>query len=247
MRTNGRSASTYGLPMSRQIVVSGGAGYWCGPEGAKLDEYVLSLVDTPLPRVCALFTASGDAESFVRMFYEQFERRCEVSHLSLFLPPFDDPAELLARQDVIYVGGGNTANMLAVWRVHGVDRLLRDALDRGTILYGSSAGGICWFDSGLTDSLSFDGSLHPLGNGLGFIAGSHAPHFDRSGRAQTYMFEVAEGRLAGGIGVDDFAAVHFIDGGIHRIVATRTDATAYLVAPAADIQATATRLPATIL
>ncbi|MEQ1704252.1 MAG: Type 1 glutamine amidotransferase-like domain-containing protein, partial [Ilumatobacteraceae bacterium] len=138
--------------MSHQIVVSGGAGYWCGPEGFKLDEYVLSLTDNRRPRVCAVCTASGDSETYVSGFYEQFGQRCEASHLSLFLPPFEDPADLLARQDVIYVGGGSTANMLAVWRVHGIDKLLREALDRGTILYGSSAGGICWFESGLTDS-----------------------------------------------------------------------------------------------
>ncbi len=94
----------------------------------------------------------------------------ETSHLSLFLPPFSEPEQLLVRQDVIYVGGGSTANMLAVWRLHGIDQILRNCLDNGAILYGSSAGGICWFESGLT--LSFDGSLRPLHNGLGLIAGA---------------------------------------------------------------------------
>jgi peptidase E len=165
----------------------------------------------------------------VRGFYEQFEGRCEVSHLSLFLPPFEDPAELLARQDLIYVSGGSTANMLAVWRVHGIERLLAEALDRGTILYGSSAGGICWFESGLTDSLSFDGTLRPLTNGLGLLAGSHAPHFDRPDRRDVYEAMVADGRLHDGVGIDDFAAVHYVDGHIHDVIATRPDATAYAV------------------
>jgi dipeptidase E len=215
--------------MARQIVVSGGAGYWCGPEGSKLDDYALSLTGVSRPRICAVCTASGDSESYLRGFYDQFQDRCEVSHLSLFVPPFDDPAQLIARQDLIYVGGGSTANLLAVWRLHGIDRLLGDALDRGTILYGSSAGGICWFESGLTDSLSFDGTLRPLTNGLGVLDGSHAPHFDRPDRRDIYAAMVADGRLQAGVGIDDFAAVHYLDGAVHRVVASRARASASTV------------------
>ena len=224
-----RRASRIVAAVSRQIVVSGGAGYWCGPEGSRLDDYALELTGTARPRVCAVCTASGDSESYLRGFYEQFQDRCEVSHLPLFVPPFEDPADLLSRQDLIYVGGGSTANMLAVWRLHGIDRLLSEALDRGTILYGSSAGGICWYESGLTDSLSFDGTLRPLTNGLGLLTGSHAPHFDRPGRRNAYTAMVADGRLHNGIGIDDFAAVHYVDGEIHAVVATRPDASASVV------------------
>lgn len=233
--------------MARQIVVSGGAGYWCGPEGSKLDEYALSLTGVARPRICAVLTASGDAEIYVRGFHEQYEGRCEVSHLPLFMPPFEDPAELLARQDIIYVGGGSTANMLAVWRVHGIDRLLTDALDRGTILYGSSAGGICWFESGLSDSLSFNGTLRPLTNGIGVLAGSHSPHFDLPGRAAVYADMVADGRLADGIGIDDFAAVHYVDGEVHHVVAALPDATAHLVASDGGSGARVTPLRATLI
>ncbi len=233
--------------MARQIVVSGGAGYWSGPDGLKLDDYVMSLVDKPRPRVCVVCTASGDSETLVGGFYEQFSQRCEVSHLSLFLPPFDDPAELLARQDVIYVGGGSTANLLAVWRVHGIDQLMSNAFDNGTILCGSSAGGICWFESGLTDSLSFDGCLRPLRNGLGLLPRSHAPHFDRPGRAETYTAMINDGDLADGIGIDDFAAVHFIDGEIHRVVASRPNSTAHQVTRASDGPPIITACPAILI
>lgn len=233
--------------MAGQIVVSGGAGYWSGPEGVKLDDYALSLTGRSRPRVCVLCTASGDAEGYIRSFYEHFEARCEVSHLPLFLPPFADPAELLARQDLIYVGGGSTANMLAVWRVHGIDRLLIAAMERGTVLYGSSAGGICWFESGLTDSLSFDGSLFPLTNALGILAGSHAPHFDQPGRADAYAAMVADGRLAAGIGIDDYAAAHYVDGRLSHIVTSRADATAHLVAADGATGAVVTRMRATAL
>ena len=238
---------TYCPAMAAQIVVSGGAGYWCGPEGSKLDEYALSLTAVQRPRICALSTASGDSESYIRGFYEQFQDRCEVSHLSLFLPPFEDPAELLARQDLIYVGGGSTANLLAVWRVHRVDRFLADAVDRGTILYGSSAGGICWFESGLTDSLSFDGTLRPLTNALGMIGGSHAPHFDRPDRRDAYVAMIADGRLSSGVGIDDFAAVHYIDGRIQHVVATRSDASAHLVTADGRAGASVSPLNATVI
>lgn len=230
--------------MRREIVVAGGAGYWCGPEGRKLDDYVLALTSKSRPKVCAICTASGDSETYLRGFYEEFDQRCETSHLSLFRPPFDDPAELLARQDVIYVGGGSTSNLLAVWQLHGIGQLLATALDRGAILYGSSAGGICWFESGVTDSLSFDGSLRPLHNRLRFLAGSHAPHFDTLGRPQIYAAMVAAGELPDGLGIDDFAAVHFVDGEVQAVVAARSGATAHRIQRTGDGPAIITPLTA---
>lgn len=158
-----------------------------------------------------------------------------------------DPADLLARQDLIYVGGGSTANLLAVWRVHGVDRLLADAADHGTILYGSSAGGICWFESGLTDSLSFDAELRPLTNALGMIGGSHAPHFDRADRREAYVEMVADGRLGNGVGIDDDAAVHYVDGEIRNVVATRSGASAHLVTASGRTGASVTPLDASLI
>lgn len=231
--------------MSRQIVVSGGAGYWCGPEGLKLDEYVFSLTNQARPRVCVVCTASGDSREYIEGFYDTFGERCLATHLSLFMPPFTDPERLLLDQDVIYVGGGSTANLLAVWRLHGIDELLRRALDDGTILYGSSAGGLCWFESGMTDSLSFDETLRPLQNGLGFLAGSHAPHFDRPGRVGIYSSMVGNGELANGVGVDDYAAVHFADGEIRRVVAARPDAGAYHVTAQDNGRPAVTAIPIT--
>jgi dipeptidase E len=130
--------------MGGQIIVSGGAGYWTGPEGAKLDAFVLSLTRKRRPRICALCTASGDSARYIEGFYDNFRESCEVSHLPHFEPPFASPESSLRAQDVIYVGGGTTANMLAIWRLHGIQKLLRKALDNGSILYGSSAGGLCW-------------------------------------------------------------------------------------------------------
>lgn len=215
--------------MPRQIVVSGGAGFWCGPDGLNLDTYVLSLAGKPKPKVCYIATAAGDSEEFIQGFYDNIGPIAEATHLPLFLPPFVEPEETLAGQDVIYVSGGSTVNMLAVWRLHGIDQHLANALDSGTILYGSSAGGLCWFQSGSTDSLGFDNVARPLHDGLGFLSGSHCPHFDSDSRRLSYEAMVASGDLAEGIGIDEFAAVQFVDGAIAKTVASVSDHTGHVV------------------
>ena len=126
------------------------------------------------PRVCYLPTAGGDSERNIARFYSAFARRSEASHVSLFDRTVLDLEGFLLGQDAIYVGGGNTANMLAIWRVHGLDRILRRAWDDGIVLAGRSAGSICWFEGGTTDSL---GGLDPLRDGLGFLPGSHSPPY----------------------------------------------------------------------
>ena len=179
--------------------------------------------------MCYLATAAGDSGEFIGGFYDNLGPLADVTHLPLFLPPFRDPAETLLAQDLIYVSGGSTSNMLALWRLHGIDQLLERALDAGTILYGSSAGGICWYEGGITDSLSFDGSLRPLTDGLGFVRGSHSPHFDNGQRRAAYEAMVRTGDLPAGVGVDEFAAVHYVDGELHEVVSSHALATAHVV------------------
>jgi dipeptidase E len=131
---------------------------------------------------------------------------------------------------VVYVPGGNTVRALAVWRATGVDVALRDAWEHGTILCGLSAGSLCWFDSGVTDSASPDGSLTALTDGLGFLSGSNCPHYhSEPGRRETYLSLVASGTLPPGYAVDDFAAVHIADEELVEVVASRSDAYAYRV------------------
>ena len=233
--------------MARQIVVSGGAGYWCGPEGSKLDDYAIELTGSTRPWICAVCTASGDSATYLRGLYEQFEDRCDVSHLSLFLPPFEDPAELLARQDLIYFGGGSTANMLAVWRVHGIERLLAEAPDRGSIIYGSSAGGICWFEIRAHRLALLRQHPPPVHDGLGLLTGSHAPHFDQPDRRDIYTAMVADGRLHEGVGIVDFAAVHYVDGEIQDVIAVRPEATAFTETTDGQSGATVTKLQAQLI
>src|SRR6476660_9086907 len=173
----------------------GGGGFSMDPDNPLLDDYVLDLARVERgrerPRVCFLATASGDSPGYIASFYAAFARRAEASHLALFVRTVDDVESFLLDQDVIYVGGGNTENMLAIWRVHGVDRVLGRAWESGVVLTGISAGSLCWFETGSTDSF---GGLAPLSRGLGFLAGSHSPHYDgEAARRPHYHQLVAHG------------------------------------------------------
>jgi peptidase E len=192
-----------------------------------LDAYALGLPGRARPRVCFLPTASGEDPRYVTRFYEAFTAdRAAPSHLLLFGRPRTDIRDFLLGQDVIYVGGGNTANMLAVWRVHGVDRVLAEAWERGIVLCGVSAGMICWFEAGVTDSF---GPLAGLRDGLALLPGSGCPHYDGEvDRRPTYHRLLTEG-FPEGHAADDGAAIHFVDRGVHRCVSGRPGARAWRI------------------
>ena len=154
----------------------------------------------------------------------------------------DDIEAFLVDQDVVYVGGGNTENLLAIWRVHGVDRALRRAWEAGVIMTGLSAGSLCWFESGTTDS--FGTGLAALSGGLGFVPGSHAPHYDgEPARRPHYQRLVADGILASGYAADDGAALIFRGPDLVEVVASRPDARGYRVERDAAGDAIETALP----
>ena len=213
--------------MERHIVALGGGGFWMG-DNPLLDVFLLSLSTSARPKVCFLGTASGDAETYVRRFYQEFgKHRCTPSHFPLFSTPPRPAREHLLDQDVIYVGGGATANMLVLWRFHGVDAILREAWEMGTILAGPSAGAICWFEDGVTRSLGDE--IVPLGDGLGLVTGSFCPHYgDDDARTAAYRRLVADGFLPG-IGAAGDVAVHIVGGDVTEVVATRPGATAFRV------------------
>jgi peptidase E len=192
-------------------------------------DYVLSLTGKPRPKVCNIPTAQGDAANALVRFYTQVPAdRTERTHLALFERTVKDIRQFLLDQDVIFVGGGNTANMLAVWRVHGVDRVLREAWEAGIVLCGGSAGSLCWFECGTTDSFDLN-QLQPLRDGLGFLPGSHCPHYDsEEQRRPLYHRLIGEGFPAG-FAIDDDAAIHFVGTEIAEVVSARAGATAYRV------------------
>jgi dipeptidase E len=211
---------------TRHIVALGG--YSVEPENQLLDDFILGLPRKRVPRVCFLATASGDSEGYINLFYKSMQRhRCQASHLGLFNRTKTDPAAFLARQDVIYVGGGNTANMLAVWRVHGVDRALRAAWRRGIVLAGASAGANCWFEACSTDSF---GPLAALPEGLGLLPGSVCPHYDgERKRRPTFHRFIAAGQVPDGFAMDDGAAAHFVGRHLAEAVCSRPQAKVYRV------------------
>jgi dipeptidase E len=223
----------------RHIVALGGGGFSDG--GDALDQFVLDLPEAVRPRICFLPTASADSADYVVRFYEAFRERAEPSHLELFGRPRHDIRDFLLGQDVVYVGGGNTANMLAIWRVHGVDAVLREAWERGIVLAGISAGSICWFESGVTDS--FGEELAPLPC-LGFLSGSNCPHYDSEPqRRPTYQRLVDAGELPPGLAADDGVGLHFVGTELAEAVAGRPDALAFRVEPGGEEALPVRRLP----
>jgi peptidase E len=195
----------------------------------------LKLTGQQRPRLCVINTASGDDPGSILRFYERAaSTSAQVSHLTLFpMPNVTDPEDLLMSQDVIFVGGGSVANMMAVWRVHGIDEILRKAWQAGIVLAGSSAGGICWFEGGTTDSFGI--RLRPFTEGLGMLAGSFCPHYNTEAeRRPLYQRLIGDGTLPGGLACDDGAAAHFIDDTLAELIADRPSASAYRVTPVAS-------------
>jgi peptidase E len=216
-----------------QIIAAGGALLLPDSGNAKLERYFLDATGKARPRVCFVPTASGDAIEYIARFGETYgSLGVESGVLRFFRRTPEDLSEFLAGFDLIHVGGGNTMSMLAVWRFWGFDAILREALARGIVLCGSSAGSICWFEQGITDSIA--GPLVPM-TALGFLAGSHCPHYDGEAlRRPTYQRLVAVGEIAPGIACDDGAAAHFIDGELVHAVSARPSARVYDVVRSGD-------------
>lgn len=226
----GKTYELLDAPMSEPIIVAmGGGGFSMESDNPLLDDYLLSLADSAKPRVCFVPTASGDADSYIVKFYDAFGKgRSEPTHLSLFRRRVDDLRTFILDQEIIYVGGGNTANLLAVWRVHGLDEVLREAWSRGVILCGLSAGSVCWFEAGVTDS--FGNQLRALPECLGFLPGSHCPHYDGEiERRPAYQRLVAQGGLPAGIAADDGVALKYNGTDLTEVVSSRPAARAWRV------------------
>ncbi|HEX8003213.1 MAG TPA: peptidase E [Mycobacteriales bacterium] len=213
-----------------RIVAFGGGGLGSYGGRRPLIEHVLSLTGKEDPSLCYLGTAMGDNSDYALMFYDAArELGVEASHVNLFPQPNvrDLRAHLLA-QDAIYVGGGSVANLLAVWRAHGVDTVMREAWEAGVVLSGTSAGSLCWFAGGTTDS--FRPELDPFTNGLGLIPASHAPHYDSEPRRRPlYQQLVRDGVIPPGWAADDHVGLVFEGTELAEAVTIREGAAAWRV------------------
>ncbi len=211
------------------IVAMGGGGFTMEPDNLALDQYALAQTSKETPRACFLPTASGDAAGYIENFYNAFDTLpCRPSHLSLFHREISDLRSFVLEQDLLYVGGGNSFNMLAVWRAHGLDQILKEAWQQGVVMAGLSAGSVCWFESCVTDS--FGPELQPMKNGLGFLPGSHCPHFDsEANRRPVYTGRIASGDLPPGIAADDGVALLYHGDRLIETVTSRPGGKAWKV------------------
>jgi peptidase E len=209
------------------IVAMGGLS-WEGEERRPLEDYFLSFARRrQRPKVLFVPTAAAEMAEPTLWAYRQLADRAEVSDLSFFPWPPEKLHELALDQDVIYVSGGNTANALAIWRVHGFDAILREAWEAGVVLTGWSAGMICWFEAGVTDS--FGPQLEGMRDGLGFLPGSACPHYDgEEERRPVYQRLVGEG-FPSGLAADDCVALRFDGTELAEVVSARAGSAAYRV------------------
>lgn len=212
--------------MTKQIITVGGGGFSNGTESG-IDSYILQQSNVKCPNIGFIGTASGDDARYVVKFFSHFSKlECHPSALSLF-GRVQNLEEWILGQDIIFVGGGNTKSMLGVWESWGIPQLLKRALDKGTILSGVSAGAICWFESGITDS--FSSSFTAL-DGLKFLDGSCCPHYSlEPDRKPVFERLIASSDIPDGVAIDDGAAIHWIDGSASRIVSGKVGASAYSI------------------
>lgn len=212
----------------RQIIAMGGGGFSMEPDNPALDRYVLAQVEKARPKVCFIPTASGEAPEYIINFYKAFTSLdTEPSYLSLFRLPTADLEGYLLEKDVIYVGGGNTRSMLALWREWNIDAILRKAYAAGIVLAGISAGANCWFQACSTDSVPGDLTVLPC---LGMAAGSFCPHYDGEAQRRPALHKmIAQAQLMAGYAADDGAAVHLVDDKLFAAVSSRPQAKVYWV------------------
>ncbi len=216
----------------QQIITLGGGDFEAA-EMRVLYRYILEQSGVEHPKVSFLPQAGGEKQDYIVRFYRLFvELGAIPSHLSLFSPHTAAIEDYLMAQNVIYVGGGNTKSMLALWREWGLDQILLKAANNGTVLAGVSAGAICWYEYGSTDSIP--GRLSAL-SCLGYLKGSCSPHYDGEPmRRPEFHRMIASGELPSGLAFDNGAAGHFIDGQLAQVISAQPNAKGYRVELAGD-------------
>jgi peptidase E len=207
--------------------------------------HALALTEAKQPRVCLVHTATGDDARSYAVAFAAFARevpQARISHLALFpMPSVPDPRAHLLAQDLVWVGGGSVANLLAVWRTHGLDEAFREAWQQGVVLGGVSAGSLCWHSGGTTDSFGLD--LRPVANGLGLLPYSNTPHYDsEEQRRPLYQKLVADGTLEPGWATDDGVGLHFRGTDLVEAVTDRDNAYAWRVEKGSEGAAVETRV-----
>lgn len=241
------------MPRSPQILATSGGfrarvGVRNSADRSGLMNEAVRLAEVPRAKVCGIFTAVGDDPRMIAWWYDAMagHEDVTVTHLALYdMPNWPDVRGHLLAQDVIWVCGGSTANLLALWRVHHLDEILRECWAAGVVLTGVSAGSLCWHLGGTTDSFGL--TLQPILDGLGLLPYSNCPHYDaEEQRRPLYHRLVADGTLPAGYASDNGAGLHYVGTELVRVVAEVDGAAAYWVERGAD-GAEETRLDATLV
>jgi dipeptidase E len=215
-----------GVPgATRKILIAGG-GF-----GTAFIRYMAELTGKPRPKLCFLPTATGDSpSSIIGWFRNVAPLNVEASAQESFIASTRQSRsweEVFLSVDGIVVSGGNTLNQQAIWKAQGIDVVLRKAWDRGIVLGGASAGSLCWFEEGTTDSRPKELTTVQC---LGFLKGSHSPHYDAEpGRRPLYQQLIGSGQMKPGYACDNDAGIYFEDNTVKRVVATRANAKVYYV------------------
>jgi dipeptidase E len=209
----------------RNIVACGGFAL-----GSAIQDFFLGLARGP--KVLFVGTATGDDPLYILTAYERLASRAQVSHLKFFPYPPAELREFVLSHDAIFIGGGNTANMLAIWRLHGFDVILREAWEQGIVLAGSSAGMICWFEAGITDSFGLQ--LEGMRDGLGFLPGSACPHYDGEDLRRPRYRELVDAGFPPGYAAEDAVALHFAGTELADAVTAQPGKVAYRVEPGSE-------------
>ena len=171
----------------KNIVAIGGGGFGRSVGSLEIEKYIVSLVNKVNPRICFIPTASGDNDLYKLNFYRAFSKlNCVTSHIDFFSRT-EDLEEKVSNQDIIYVGGGNTKSMLAVWKEWKLHKILMNAYNNGIVMSGVSAGALCWFEKGITDSYADKLEIIDC---LGMVKGIACPHFDEEIERKPYVYDL---------------------------------------------------------
>ena len=196
--------------MKKHIVAIGGGGFGRNNSSYLIEQYILNLTEKSNPKICFIPTATGDSDTYIVRFYSIFTRlNCKPSHIEFFKRTTNIKNHIM-EQDVVFVGGGNTKSMLAIWNDWGMSDLLNDAYNEGVIMSGVSAGAICWFTNGITDSWNDELRILPC---LDFISGTCCPHYDEEPSRIPYVKKIIIEKIINNcISIEGGSAMHFVDG-----------------------------------
>ena len=213
--------------MNKHIIAIGGGGFGRNVSSSLIEKYILSLSDKDFPRICFLPTATGDNDTYIVRFYSVFTRlKCIPTHIEMFKRTINIKEHIM-NQDVVFVGGGNTKSMLAVWNDWGMNNILEQAYNKGVIMSGVSAGAICWFTSGITDSWDNQLKILPC---LDFINGTCCPHYDEEPSRIPYVNKVLKDKkVSNCISIEGGTSMHFIDGVPFKNVSFKNNKNSYNV------------------